>query len=184
MTKKKQPTEKPKVKATEPIETNATDDVVLDEQTQEIPTEDINQKYDALNDSHLRLMAEFDNYRKRTMREKADLLKSAGEGVLQNMLPLVDDFERGIKVMDEATDINAVREGIVLIYDKFIKFLQQQGVKPVDALEKEFDTEFHEAITTIPAPSEALKGKVIDCLQTGYMLNDKVIRYSKVVVGE
>lgn len=141
-------------------------------------------KYLELNDTHLRLMAEFDNYRKRTMREKADLLKSAGESLLVNMLPLLDDFERGLKVMDEATDIVAVREGVELIYGKFTAFLAQQGVKSIDSVEQDFDTEFHEAITTIPAPAENLKGKVIDCVQKGYTLNDKVIRYSKVVVGE
>lgn len=149
-----------------------------------VTIDDSEKKYEELNDSHLRLMAEFDNYRKRTMREKADLLKSAGESLLVNMLPLLDDFERGLKVLDEATDLVAVREGVELIYGKFTAFLAQQGVKAIDANEQDFDTEFHEAITTIPAPEENLKGKVIDCVQKGYTLNDKVIRYSKVVVGE
>jgi len=146
--------------------------------------DDFAKKFEALNDSHLRLMAEFDNYRKRTMREKADLLKSAGERLLVNMLPLVDDFERGLKAIDEANDLAAVREGVELIYGKFTAFLSQHGVKAIEAQEQNFDTEFHEAITTIPAPTEDLKGKVIDCVQKGYTLNDKVIRYSKVVVGE
>ncbi len=129
-------------------------------------------------------MAEFDNYRKRTMREKADLLKSASEGVLVSVLPLVDDFERGLQVTAGSTDISAVREGMELIYDKFIAFLKQHGVSAIEATEKEFDTEYHEAITTIPAPTEELKGKVIDCTKKGYMLNDKVIRFAQVVVGE
>lgn len=149
-----------------------------------VTEDDAAKKYEELNDTHLRLLAEFDNYRKRTMREKADLLKSAGEGVLTNMLPLIDDFERALQVMTDATDMVAVREGIELIYAKFIDFLGKNGVKAIDTNQKEFDTEFHEAITTIPSPEEGLKGKVIDCVQKGYTLNDKVIRYSKVVVGE
>jgi molecular chaperone GrpE len=152
-----------------------------------IPTEEyeeLQKKFNNLNDTHLRLMAEFDNYRKRTMKEKADLLKSAGEGVLVNVLPLVDDFERGIKATENSTDITAVREGMMLIYDKFISFLNQNGVKVIETNELPFDTEFHEAITTIPAPTEELKGKVIDCVQKGYTMNEKVIRFSKVVVGE
>lgn len=144
----------------------------------------VEEKYDELNDAHLRLMAEFDNYRKRTLREKADLLKTAGENLLQNILPLMDDFERGLKAMEESTDINAVKEGVELIYGKFSDFLKQQGVREIESLEQNFDTEYHEAITTIPAPSEKLKGKVIDCTQKGYVLNEKVIRYAKVVVGE
>lgn len=146
--------------------------------------DDITAKYEKLNDAHLRLMAEFDNYRKRTMREKADLLKSAGEGVLVNILPLVDDFERGLQVTENTSDVQAVRDGLKLIYEKFQAFLSQNGVKVIDAVEKDFDTEYHEAITTIPAPTETLKGKVIDCTKKGYLLNDKVIRFAQVVVGE
>jgi molecular chaperone GrpE len=129
-------------------------------------------------------MAEFDNYRKRTIKEKADLIKSAGENILSNILPLVDDFERGIQASETATDINAVREGMILIYDKFISFLCQNGVKKIETDNQAFDTEFHEAITTIPAPTEEQKGKIVDCIQKGYTLNDKVIRFAKVVVGE
>ena len=150
--------------------------------------ETLQAKFNDLNDSHLRLMAEFDNYRKRTMREKADLLKSAGEGIMVDILPLIDDFERGINATDastgSATDVSAVREGMLLIYEKFINFLAQNGVKPIDANEKPFDTEYHEAVTTIPAPTEEMKGKVMDCIQKGYTLNDKVIRFSKVVVSQ
>lgn len=154
------------------------------EETIESTEDDLLKKFETLNDSHLRLMAEFDNYRKRTMREKADLLKSAGESILVNILPLVDDFERGLKASENAIDVNAVREGMKLIYDKFSAFLAQNGVKEIETTEKPFDTEFHEAITTIPAPVEELKGKVIDCVQKGYVMNEKVIRFSKVVVGE
>jgi len=152
-----------------------------------IPTQEFDElqkKFNDLNNTHLRLLAEFDNYRKRTMKEKADLLKSAGESILINILPLVDDFERGIKATEDSTDINAVREGMMLIYGKFISFLNQNGVKPIETNELPFDTEFHEAITTMPAPTEELKGKVIDCVQKGYTMNEKVIRFSKVVVGE
>lgn len=158
--------------------------VPVEEILVEEPADDFAQKFEALNDSHLRLMAEFDNYRKRTMREKADLLKSAGESVLVNILPLVDDFERGLKATENTTDVVAVREGMELIYGKFLAFLTQNGVKEILAAEQPFDTEFHEALTTIPAPTEELKGKVIDCVQKGYVLNEKVIRFSKVVVGE
>ena len=137
-----------------------------------------------LNDKNLRLMAEFDNYRKRTLKERMDLIKTAGEKVLADMLPLVDDFERAQKAMETSEDIQAVKEGIELIYNKFIAFLLQNGVKAIPTENESFDTEFHEAITTFPAPSEELKGKIIDCVSKGYTMNEKVIRFSKVVVGE
>jgi molecular chaperone GrpE len=142
------------------------------------------EKYNQLNDSHLRLMAEFDNYRKRTLREKSELIKSAGESVLVNLLPLADDFERGMKAAQDSTDVEAVRQGMELIYTKLTAFFQQNGIKPIETENSAFDTEFHEAITTIPAPAEELKGKIIDCVQKGYTLNEKVIRFAKVVVGE
>ncbi len=146
--------------------------------------DELQKKFDKLNDSHLRLMAEFDNYRKRTLKEKADLIKSAGETILVNILPLVDDFERGLKATENAIEVTAVREGMEIIYDKFLSFLAQNGVKTIETTEQPFDTEFHEAVTTIPAPTEELKGKVIECIQKGYTMNEKVIRFSKVVVGE
>jgi molecular chaperone GrpE len=145
---------------------------------------DLQKKYDTLNDSHLRLMAEFDNYRKRTLREKADLIKSGGESALTALLPVIDDFERALVNIRTAEDIEAVKEGIDLIYNKFSAYLTQQGVKPIEAIGKPFDTETFEAIATIPAPDEALKGKILDSVQTGYTLYDKVIRHAKVVVGE
>ncbi|MDH6313808.1 molecular chaperone GrpE [Parabacteroides sp. PFB2-10] len=146
--------------------------------------ETLQKKYDELNDSHLRLMAEFDNYRKRTLREKADLIKTGGETTLTNLLPVIDDFERALQTIRVAEDVKAVSEGVELIYTKFMAYLAQQGVRPIEAIGKTFDTEAFEAIATIPAPEEDLKGKVLDCVQTGYTLNDKVIRHSKVVVGE
>ena len=142
------------------------------------------QKFVELNDKNLRLMAEFDNYRKRTMKERMDMLKAAGEKILVEMLPLVDDFERGKKAMETSEDVNAVKEGIDLIYSKFIAFLLQNGVKAIETEAQPFNTEYHEAVTTFPAPTVELKGKIIDCLSKGYTMNEKVIRFAKVVVGE
>ncbi len=137
-----------------------------------------------LNDKYLRLAAEYDNYRRRTLKEKMELSKSAGEDILVNILPVMDDFERGLSNIDKAKDINAVKEGVELIYNKFGEFLKQRGVKEIEAKEKEFDTDLHEAITKIPAPNEKLKGKVVDVVEKGYYLNEKIIRFSKVVIGE
>jgi molecular chaperone GrpE len=146
--------------------------------------EDLQKQYDDLNDSHLRLMAEFDNYRKRTLREKADLIKSGGESALTALLPVVDDFERALQTIRAAEDIDAVKEGIEFIYNKFTAYLSQQGVRPIETEDKPFDTGLFEAVATIPAPADDKKGKVLDSVQTGYMLYDKVIRHAKVVVGE
>ncbi|MFZ4582185.1 MAG: nucleotide exchange factor GrpE [Paludibacter sp.] len=146
--------------------------------------EDLTQKCIDLNDKNLRLMAEFDNYRKRTLKERSDLIKTAGENVLGNMLPLVDDFERGLKAMETSEDVVAVKEGVELIYNKFIAFLLQNGIKAIPTENENFDTDLHEAITTFPAPTEEMKGKIVDCVSKGYTLNEKVIRFSKVVVGE
>ena len=144
----------------------------------------LQQKYEELNDTHLRLRAEFDNYRKRTMREKADLIKMGGEGALKNLLPVIDDFERALQNIPTTEEVKALREGVELIYTKFINYLGQQGVKAIEAVGKPFDTEEFEAIATIPAPQPDMKGKVIDCVQTGYILYDKVLRHARVVVGE
>lgn len=142
------------------------------------------QKYNELNDSYLRLMAEYDNYRKRTMREKSDIIKTAGEKILVDILPVIDDFDRGLKIIGETSDIDAAKKGIELIYSKFQNFLSQNGVKVIETENVDFDTEFHEAVTTVPVPSEDLKGKMIDCVSKGYLLNNKVIRFAKVVVGK
>ncbi len=141
-------------------------------------------KVSDLNDKYLRLTAEYDNYRKRTLKERMELQKSAGESILRGVLPVVDDFDRALSHLTEASDLEAVKEGINLIYNKLQEFLKQNGVKEIEAKEKEFDTDLHEAITNIPAPTEELKGKVIDCVEKGYLLNDKVMRFAKVVVGE
>ena len=163
---------------TEKAEETTEQDKVADDLTA------LQQKYEELNDTHLRLRAEFDNYRKRTMREKADLIKMGGESALKNLLPVIDDFERALQNIRATEEMDAIREGVYLIYTKFINYLGQQGVKAIEAVGKPFDTEEFEAIATIPAPQPDMKGKVIDCVQTGYILYDKVLRHARVVVGE
>ena len=145
---------------------------------------ELQKKYDELNNSHLRLMAEFDNYRKRTLREKSELIKNGGENALTQLLPVVDDFERALQNIHKAEDLTGVAEGVDLIYNKFVSYLASQGVKAMEVVGKPFDLDQSEAVATIPAPEEGLKGKVLDCVQTGYLLNEKVIRHAKVVVGE
>lgn len=135
-------------------------------------------------DKYLRLSAEFDNYRKRTMKEKAELILNGGEKSISSILPVLDDLERAIKTMETAQDVVAVKEGVELIYNKFLSVLAQNGVKMIETKDKPLDTDYHEAIAVIPAPTEEQKGKILDCVQTGYTLNDKVIRHAKVVVGE
>lgn len=135
-------------------------------------------------DKYLRLSAEFDNYRKRTMKEKAELILNGGEKSISSILPIVDDLERALKNMETATDVKAVKEGVELIYNKFMTVLNQNGVKVIETQDQPLNTDFHEAIAVIPAPEEGKKGKILDCVQTGYTLNDKVIRHAKVVVGE
>jgi len=144
----------------------------------------IEEKMAALEDKHLRLVAEFDNYRKRTARERLELLALANEDLLTGILPVLDDMERAVKAMQLTDDVVAVRDGVVLIQDKLVKYLENRGLKIFDATGKELNTDEHEAITKIPAPSAEQKGKVIDVIQHGYKLNGKVIRYAKVVVGE
>lgn len=141
------------------------------------------EKYAELNDKFLRLYAEFDNYRRRTNKEKIDLISSAGESVLKDMLPVMDDFERAILNNENASDIESVKEGFHLIFNKFRHILESKGLKKMEAKGEVFDSELHEAIANVPAPSDDLKGKVIDDVEKGYYLNEKVIRYAKVVVG-
>lgn len=135
-------------------------------------------------DKYLRLSAEFDNYRKRTVKEKAELILNGGEKSISSILPVLDDLERAVKTMETAQDVAAVKEGVELIYNKFLSVLGQNGVKVIETRDKPLDTDYHEAIAVIPAPTEEQKGKILDCVQTGYTLNDKVIRHAKVVVGE
>ena len=163
---------------------NAAADDMADTPTDEPAATDWEAKYNALNDAHLRLRAEFDNYRKRTLREKSELIRSGGEAALVDLLPVIDDFERALETMKKTSDPKAVSEGVELIYNKFMAYLGRQGVKPIEAVGQPFGTEQFEAVAMIPATDEAQKGHVIDCVQTGYMLHDKVIRHAKVVVGE
>lgn len=145
--------------------------------------DELKAKYEQLNDTYLRSRAEFENYRKRTLAEKAELIKNGGEKVLTNILGVIDDFERGLDAMEKAEDLAAVKEGMTLVYNKLQSFLKQNGVAAIDTTDQVFDTDLHEAITMIPAPDESMKGKVVDCVQKGYFLNDKVIRFAKVVVA-
>ena len=135
-------------------------------------------------DKYLRLSAEFDNYRKRTLKEKAELIKNGGEKTLTAILPVLDDFERALKNMEASEETKAMKEGVELIFNKFNKIISQEGLQKIETEGREFDVDFHEAIALIPAPSEDLKGKILDCVQTGYMLNDKVIRHAKVAVAQ
>ena len=144
----------------------------------------LQEELDNMKDKYLRLSAEFDNYRKRTMKEKAELILNGGEKSISSILPIVDDFERALKNMETAEDVAAVKEGVELIYNKFMTVLGQNGVKVIETKEQTLNTDFHEAIAVIPAQEEKLRGKILDCVQTGYTLNDKVIRHAKVVVGE
>lgn len=153
------------------------------EQTPEEHIAELEKRVAELEDKNLRMMAEFDNYRRRTNREKLDLMATAGERIFTEMLPLVDDFERAVAAMDKTDDIEAVREGIRLIQQKFIGFLDKQNVHAIETDGVDFNTDEHEAITTFAAGEEQ-RGKVIDCTQRGYKLGDKVIRFAKVVVGE
>ncbi len=137
-----------------------------------------------LNDKYLRLSAEYDNYRKRTLKERMELIKSAGEDTLINFLPIMDNIDRAKKSVDDAKDIGAIKEGINLIYKHIFDFLTERGIKEIEAIGETFDTDLHEALTKIPSPSEDLKGKVVDVIEKGYKLKDKVLRFSKVVVGE
>ncbi len=146
--------------------------------------EEGNLKLAEVQDRYLRLSAEYDNYRKRTLKEKMELTKTGGENVLLNILPVLDNLERAIGSVRQAKDIEAVKEGIDLIYSKFLEYLNQNGVKEIPATGQEFNTDLHEAITKIPVTDEEQKGKVVDVIEKGYYLHDKVIRFAKVVVGE
>ena len=138
----------------------------------------------ALKDKNLRLMAEFENYKRRTLKERAELILNGGVKTVTALLPVVDDMERAIANQQKTDDVEAIREGIVLIHQKFIKTLESLGVKTIDTAEADFDTDLHEAVALVPGMGDDKKGKVIDCMQTGYTMNDKVIRHAKVAVGQ
>ncbi|HKL40261.1 MAG TPA: nucleotide exchange factor GrpE [Cryomorphaceae bacterium] len=145
---------------------------------------ELQKKYDTVNDKYLRLYSEFENFRRRTAKEKLDLMKNAGSDVVEDILPVVDDFDRAVELNENNTDPEALKEGFKLIHHKLLHILRNKGLKPMDSINEPFDTEYHEAITNIPAPTEDMKGKVIDVAEKGYFFNDKVLRYAKVVVGQ
>lgn len=178
---------KDKVQEEEELE-NQEDQQVEDNQEETIELskeEELEIQVKEATDKYLRLYSEFDNFRKRTQKEKIELYKTAGEDVIAAILPVIDDFERAQKAMEESDDIQGVKDGIKLIHDKIVSILKQKGLEEVEsAIGKDFDLEFHEAITQIPAPSKKEKGKVMDVVEKGYQLNGKVIRFTKVVIGQ
>lgn len=147
------------------------------------PLQELKEQYDQLNDKYLRLYSDFENFRKRTAKERVDLIMNGGQDVFKLLLPIIDDFERARTNMETAKDVPSVKEGIELIYHKLVKELENKGLKAMESKGQVFDSEFHEAITQVPAPTEDMKGKVIDEVEKGYFLNEKVIRFAKVVVG-
>jgi len=150
----------------------------------QIAMTELQKKHDTVNDKYLRLYSEFENFRRRTAKEKLDLMKNAGSDFVGDVLPVVDDFDRAIELNENNNDSEALKEGFKLIHNKLLNILKNKGLKPMDSINEPFDTEYHEAITNIPALSEDMKGKVIDVAEKGYFFNDKVLRYAKVVVGQ
>jgi molecular chaperone GrpE len=159
-------------------------ETTVEEPTEELSIEEkLKLENSNLNDKFLRLFAEFDNYKRRTQKERVELLQTAGKDVVISLLPVLDDFERALKATETATEVSSIREGVMLVQTKLKSILGQKGLKEIESVNNVFDTDLHEAITKIPSPSEDLKGKVVDELEKGYTLNDKVIRFAKVVVG-
>ena len=167
----------------ESCEQQETQELTAEKQLQK-ELDEANEKITILEDKYLRQVAEFDNYRKRTVKEKAELIKNGGERAIESILPVLDDFERALANMSKNESAAEIMTGVELIYNKFVGILRQNGLQKIETEGADFNTDFHEAIAIIPAPTEELKGKVLDCVQTGYTLNDKVIRHAKVAVGE
>ena len=165
-------------------EVSSSDELAEKPASEPTTEERLQSELDKLKDTHLRLVAEYDNYRKRTLKEKSELIRSGGEKALTDLLPVVDDLDIALVNLDKATDLDALTEGIHLIYSKFVDYLSRQGVTAIETAGQPFDDELHEAIATFPAPEEALKGKIIDCVKKGYRLHDKVLRHASVVVGQ
>ena len=160
-------------------------DTLTEESSNEKDEDDIADKLAEVNDKYLRLYSEFENYRKRTAKEKLELIGTASEGIMKDLLPIIDDFERAINSNEDSEDLTSIKEGVKLVSQKFKSILTQKGLKDIEVEQgSEFDVDFHEAITKIPAPSEDLKGKIVDVVEKGYMLQEKVIRFPKVVIGE
>ncbi|MBP3670691.1 MAG: nucleotide exchange factor GrpE [Bacteroidaceae bacterium] len=194
---KSQKTDNVKINNIEAENTNIDNNVQPEQESEELPEEEVDEtakltaEIDDLKaevakqkDDYLRLMAEFDNYRRRTLREKADLIKTGGESCMKAILPVIDDFERALQAVNNSNDVEALKEGVDLIYNKFRSYLDQNGVKEMETIGVEFDADKHEAIAQIPAATPEQKGKIIDCTQKGYTLNDVVIRFPKVVVAQ
>lgn len=163
---------------------NAEEEQPAKEETPEDKIAALQAKLEKSQKEYLFLMAEFDNYRKRTVKEKAELIKNGGEKAMLGLLPVIDDFERAIDAIDKSSDVEGLKEGVDLIYNKFMKYLESQQVKPMESTGTDFDADIYEAVTTFPAPDESMKGKVIDTVQKGYTINEKVLRHAKVVVGQ
>ena len=163
---------------------NAEEEQSAQEETPEDKIAALQAELEKSQKEYLFLMAEFDNYRKRTVKEKAELIKNGGEKAMLGLLPVIDDFERAIDAIDKSSDVEGLKEGVDLIYNKFMKYLESQQVKPMESTGTDFDADIYEAVTTFPAPDESMKGKVIDTVQKGYTINEKVLRHAKVVVGQ
>lgn len=171
--------------AKENQETSTNEEELTPEELMQKQLAEAEEKIALQQDKILRQAAEFDNYRKRTLKEKAELIKNGGEKAITAILPIIDDLERALQNMQsDNEEVQALYNGVELIYNKFLKTLQQEGLQKIETQEADFNTDFHEAIALVPAPSDELKGRILDCVQTGYTLNDKVIRHSKVVVGQ
>jgi len=187
MSKKEEKHQEPKATAketeTREAETTSADNSVPIERAGADEPEDLSVKLDELNDKYLRLYSDFDNYRRRTIKDIGEIRKNASEDVVVRLLPVLDDFERAIKAFDTTENAQALKEGIILIFNKFMTILTGQGLEQMRTVGETFDTDFHEAITNIPAHDEKMKNKVVDEIEKGYLLNGKVIRYAKVVVG-
>ena len=182
--KAEKPQEQPQVEQQLDNEQTPQSEAAQSEAAPEVTVEQLQQQLEAQQKEYLLLMAEFDNFRRRTLKEKQDLIKTASEKAMVDLLPVVDDFERALEAMSKGGDVEALAEGVQLIYSKMVKYLEQQGVKPIESTGKDFDAGLFEAITTFPAPDETMRGKVVDTTTKGYMINDKVLRHAKVVVGQ
>ncbi len=163
---------------------NKDDSQQTDELTIEEQLAKAQEKIDELNDKYLRQIAEFDNYRKRVIKEKAELIKNGGEKIITSILPILDDFDRAESNMEKMEDLDSLKEGVRLIVEKFSKLLKQEGLEKMDVVGKDFDTDFHEAIAMVPGQPDEMRGKIIDCVMAGYTLNTKVVRHAKVAVAE
>ncbi|MBR5727046.1 MAG: nucleotide exchange factor GrpE [Muribaculaceae bacterium] len=182
--KAEKPLEEPQVEQELEQEQTEAQETPQEEAPAEVTVEQLQQKLESQQKEYLLLMAEFDNFRRRTLKEKQDLIKTASEKAMLELLPVVDDFERALNAMSKSGDVDALAEGVNLIYTKMVKYLEQQGVKPIESTGKDFDPDLFDAITTFPAPDESMRGKVVDTTTKGYTINDKVLRHAQVVVGQ